>query len=241
MAALPKVRRRGAKKGAARGRRRIPRPVRRGGIIEHASCRVTQTFSLMNSNQLYTNYNTQLSLFARAVTIAEGYQLYRIKRITYKFSPLADTFAPGAGVSVPYLYIMMDRMRQLSTAATTGALRNLGAKPRRLDDKIVTFSYRPSVQTGTYDSLPPLGQGNTQFTQYKVSPWLSCRDQENGLVWVPDTTDHLGCVWILENSGGANVQYKCERIVEFEFKKPAYTVVAGANDPPAIDVEDITA
>lgn len=240
MVSLPKVRRRGAKKGAARGRR-VPRPVRRrAGVNEHASCRVTQTFTLLNPNQLYTNYNTQLSSFSRAVTIAEGYQLYRIKRITYKFSPLSDTFAPG-GVSVPYLYIMIDRMRQLSTAATASALRNIGAKPKRMDDKIVTFSYTPSVQTGTYDSLPPFGQSNTQFTQYKLSPWLSCRDQENGLQWVPDSTDHLGCVWIMENSGGANVQYKCERIVEFEFKKPAFTVVQGVNDPPPIDVEEIIA
>lgn len=218
---------------------RVLRGIRRAPVAEVASCKETQTFTLLNPNVVYNNYNTQLSSFNRAVTIAEGYQFYRIKKITYKFSPLSDTFQNGTGTTVPYLYFMMDRLRQLRSANTVDQVRLLGAKPRRMDDKIVTWSYTPSVLVGNYDALPPGGQLSTQFTQYKVSPWLSCRDWENNTTWVPDSTDHLGCIWVMENSGGLNVPYKCERIVEFEFKKPAYTLtpVQGAPDP--IDVEDL--
>lgn len=226
---------RGGKKGVKKGKRGGKR-----ATVEHASCKVNQTFSLLNPNQLYTNYNTQLSSFARAVNIAQGYQFYRIKKVTYKFSPLSDTFAPGSGVTVPYLYFMIDRLATLQAVSLPGQLRAVGAKPKRMDDKIVTFSFTPSVKVGTYDSLPPAGQSSTQFTQYKMSPWLSCRDNEGPTqLWNPDSTDHLGCVWMLENSGGNAVQYKCERIVEFEFKKPAYQIIAGPSDPPPIDVETI--
>lgn len=230
-------------KKSVRGRPRQKRAARKGqrkvGVPERASCVATQVFELMQTNQLYTNYNTQLSGFTRAINIAKGYQFYRIKKITYKFSPLSDTFQAGSGVSVPYLYFMIDRNRQLVSANTANALRLLGAKPKRLDDRIVTWVYKPSVLTGTYDSLPPAGQGTTQFTQHKVSPWLACRDTENQLVWNPDSTDHLGAVWLAENSGGALISYKCERIVEFEFKKPAYSFVTNPTAPAPIDVEDI--
>lgn len=219
--------------------RRVPRAVK-PARHEFATCRVNQSFALMNPNTVYTNYNAQLSSFPRAINIAQGYQFYRIKRITYKFSPLSDTFAAGAGATVPYLYFMIDRLQTYQNATSAAQLRAVGAKPRRVDDKIITWSYTPSVKVGTYDSLPPAGQSSTQFTQYKMSPWLSCRDNEGpGAVWNPDSTDHLGCVWLLENSGGSPVQYKCERIIEFEFKKPAYQIIAGPNDPPPVDVETL--
>lgn len=234
---------RGGKKAVKRGGKK---PARKGArkskahVTERASCKESQTFTLLNGNQVYTNYNTQLSSFLRARTIAEGYQFYRIKRITYKFSPLSDTFAVGSGTTVPYLYFMIDRLAQLSVASTAQQLRAMGAKPKRMDDKIITWSYAPSVRVASFDSLPPIGQSQTQFTQYKVSPWLSCRDAEGpGAIWQADSTDHLGCVWLLENSGGGNVPYKCERIVEFEFKKPSFQVIQGPNDPPPIDVETI--
>lgn len=216
------------------------RMVRRGIKHETASCRVNQTFSLLNTNQAYNSYNLQLSSFQRAVIVAQAYQYYRIKRVTYKFSPLSDTFAAGSGTTVPYLYFMIDRLSQLQAVSTASQLRAMGAKPKRLDDKMLTWSYAPSILQAGFDGAPPIGQSSTQFVQHKVSPWLSCRDAQGPLgVWTPDSTDHLGCVWLVENSGGATVQYKCERIIEFEFKKPSFTVLAGPNDPPPVEVEDI--
>lgn len=226
-------------KGNRKAARKPARKQRKVAKHEFATCRVNQSFSLMNPNQLYTNYNLQLASFARAINIAQGYQFYRIKKVTYKFSPLADTFAAGT-TTVPYLYFMIDRLQAAQAASTANQLRAIGAKPRRMDDKIVTWSFVPSIKVASYDSVPPAGQSTTQFTQYRMAPWLSCRDNEGALAtWFPDSTDHLGCVWLMENSGGNNVQYKVERIIEFEFKKPAYQVVAGENDPPAIDVETL--
>lgn len=221
------------RKARAGGRRRAT-----GGVPERASCSITQTFALGQTNQVYNNYNLQLSGAARAITIAEGYQLYRIKRVTYKFSPLADTFQAGGGTTVPYLYFMIDRTRNLQAVNTPQQLRQLGCVPKRLDDKIVSWTFRPSVLNFTYDSVPPVGQVATQPNQYKISPWLNCRDMENVAVWNPDSTDHLGCVWVVENSGGALINYKMERIVEYEFMKPSYQFTAAPGVPPPIEIED---
>lgn len=222
-------------KGGKRGKKGMKKF---GSVPERASCTITQTFTLGQTNQVYNNYNLQLSGAARAITIAEGYQLYRIKRVTYKFSPLADTFQGGSGVTVPYLYFQIDRTRNLQSVNTPQQLRQLGCVPKRLDDKIVSWSFRPSVLNYTYDSAPPIGQATTQANQYKISPWLNCRDAETLSVWNPDSTDHLGCVWVVENSGGGLISYKMERIVEYEFMKPSYQVVANPTAPAPIEVED---
>lgn len=229
----------GGKKGGKKGKRTAYRHrARRGNVPERALCSITQTFALGATNQVYNNYNLQLSGAPRAITIAEGYQLYRIKKVTYKFSPLADTFQGGSGVTVPYLYFQIDRTRNLQAVTSAQQLRQLGCVPKRLDDKIVSWSFRPSVLNSSYDSQPPIGQTTTQFNQYKISPWLNCRDAESLAVWNPDSTDHLGCVWVVENSGGALINYKMERIVEYEFMKPSYQVTASPTDPPPIEIEE---
>lgn len=226
-----------------RGKKSGPKPrmaVKRAQRIvsEFADLKVNRSYSLLTTNQVYNIYNTQLSSNARAVSVAQAYQFYRIKRITVKFSPLQDTFA-GAGTTVPYLYCMIDRTRNLSNQNTVSALKKLGCKPRRLDDKIVSFSWRPSVLIGTYDSLPPASNPNVfQATQYKISPWLTTRDQDSN-VWVPDSTDHLGIVFAVENAGGTNIQYKMETVVEFEFKKPSIDLSIDETQPAPIDVETL--
>lgn len=200
-----------------------------------------RSYGLMTTNQLYTLYNVQLSNTARARTVAQGYQLYRIKKITIKFSPLLDTFAAGAPIptSVPYLYCMIDRTRNLQAANSSSALKTLGAVPRRLDDKVITFSFKPSVLNAAYDSNPPAGQGRTQFVQYRVSPWLNTRDWEDNLLWKPDSTDHLGCVFYAESSVGSTITYKCEIQMEFEFKKPSYQLSPYEGEPAPIDLESL--
>lgn len=198
---------------------------------------------LLQTNQMYQSYRIQLANFPRARTVAQGYQLFRIKRVTFKFSPLADTFQVGAAqtTSVPYLYCMIDRTKNLVAANSVDALKRAGAKPRRLDDKMLQFTYSPNVLTGSFDANPPAGQSTTQFTQFKVSPWLNTRDSETLGVWNPDTTDHLGCVWYAENSGGNEVPYKVDLIVEFEFKKPSYQIVPLEGAPQPIEIiEDIS-
>lgn len=230
--------------------RRVPRAPRRNvNVPDVASLTETKAFSLLNTGQMYQMYNVQLSQFPRAALVAQGYQYYRIKSIKLIWQPLIDTFinpvnvvAPPAqpnAVTVPYLYYMIDRTKQLSTANYSTALKKTGAKARRLDDKIVTATFKPSVLNAAFDSAPPVGQSNSQFVQYKTSPWLCCRDQETTGVWNADSTDHGGIVWYCETSAGATCNYKLDLEIQFEFKKPSYGFLASTADPAPVDIIEL--
>lgn len=201
-----------------------------------ASLTETREAPVCQTNQMYQVYNLQLSSYPRASAVAKGYQLYRIKRVTFKISPLLDTFAAGSNTTVPYLYYMIDRTKNLQFNNTALSLQKAGAKPRRLDDKIVTFSFKPSVLTPGFDSLPPAGQSNTQFTSYRISPWLTTRDNDGVSIWNPDSTDHLGVKFMAEQTLGTNITYKVEVLVDFEFKKPAYDAPISEELPAPADL-----
>lgn len=222
-------------KRGKRGAAARKRPQRRRGakdVPERASMSVVRAFSVLTTNQSYRLYDVQLSQYARAVNAAKAYQQYRITNVTVKISPLADTFAAGGGSSVPYMYFQVDRTRNLENIRTATEFKQLGCKPHRVDDKMITFSWKPSVLNSTLDISPNTGV----FNQYKISPWITCRDQEIPPapgVWNPDTTDHQGLVMFAENTGGADVQFKCELEVQFEFQKPAFptTITEGVAEP----------
>lgn len=233
-----KAKRNYPRKKARRVARKIPRSVKSRGVPEWASLTETKPFALLNENQVYQVYNTQLSSFPRAVAVAKAYQQYRIARIEFRVSPLKDTFQAGGPGSVPYLYYMIDRTRNLQAANSVTPLKRAGAKPCRLDDKIIRFSFTPSVLTANFDSAPPPGQGVAQFVSYKMKPWMNTRDAESIGVWNPDTTDHQGILFLVENSGGIASQYKCEMIVEFQFKKPSFEVTPVLGAPPPISLID---
>lgn len=225
----------GKRGGAKRAPRRNIRAKRT--VAEQASLSVTRGFSLLNTNQTYRFSDVQLSHYARAVNVAKGYQLYRIKNIKLICSPLADTFQAGSGVTVPYMYFQIDRTRELDNIRTAAEFKQLGCKPHRLDDKIVMFQYRPSVLNPTLDNA---AAAIGAFNQYKISPWLRCRDGEGLIsVWNPDTTDHQGVVFFVENSGGDGVQYKVEVVVEFEFRKPSYPMTLTEGHPEPVDLETL--
>lgn len=224
-----------SKRGGFRGKRRIPRNPRT--VAERASLTETRSFTLLTSNQTYVQYAIQLSQHARAVNVAKSYQLYRIKNVKYILSPLADTFQAGGGTSVPYVYFQIDRTRDLANIRTAQEFKRLGCKPRRLDDKIVTFQWRPSVLNPTLDDAA-LNTG--VFNQYKVTPWLRTRDETGGLgIWNPDTTDHQGLVMFIENSGGADIQAKLEIVVEFEFMKPSFPTTITEGHPEPVELESL--
>jgi len=227
----------GKKRGAAKRapRRRYARRART--VAERASLSVTRSFTLLSPNQSYRLYDVQLSQYARAVNVAKGYQLYRIKNVKLICSPLADTFQAGGGVTVPYLYFQVDRTRNLENIRTSQEFKQLGCKPHRLDDKIVTFQYKPSVLNTTLDNAATAGG---VFNQYKVSPWIRCRDETGAPgVWNADTTDHQGVVMLLENSGGADVQWKLEIVVEFEFMKPSFPTTITETLPEPIELNTL--
>lgn len=226
-------------KGGAR-RPRVPRAPR-SGVREWASMTENKPSSpLLLANQMYQVYNLQLKNFRRASAVAKGYQLYRIKRCTVKLSPLVDTFSPSGGAplaAVPYLYYMIDRTKNLIAANTQTTLKQCGAIPRRLDEKVISFSWAPSVLTATLDEVPGAGQAKYQFTQYKISPWLNTRDSDQIATWQPDSTDHLGVVWYVESNGAISpINYKCELIVEFEFKKPSVDITRTVGEPEPVPI-----
>lgn len=208
----------------------------KAGVPERASC--TEILPALNcsSNQNYSSYNLSLSTCTRARDIAKGYQFYRIKRVVFIIKPELDTFISG-GPTLPYLYYMIDRTKQFVNGVTLEQLQAMGAKPRRLDEKTLQFSYSPSVLTDTYD--PTVGA--TPFVQYKISPWLPTKDISQVGLWNPNTTDHLGIVWRVAQrlNGGQVITFSVERRVELEFKKPSTpNTPSQAEDVPfEIDVD----
>lgn len=226
-----------AKGGARKGGRR--RAVRRN-VPEKASMTVVRPFSLLTTNQSYLLYDIQLSQYARAVNAAKAYQLYRIKNVKVVISPLSDTFAAGGGTSVPYMYFQIDRTRNLDNIRTASEFKQLGCVPRRLDDKIISFQWAPSVLNTTLDNA---ANNSGVFNQYKISPWLRCRDENTNPpapgVWNPDTTDHQGLVFLCENSGGADVPFKCEIHVDFEFMKPAHPTIITEGHPEPLELNTL--
>lgn len=226
--------------------RRGGRKPRRGGrkVVRKSKYEVKEYASMTEvsapiptplTNQNYATYNISLASLTRARDVAKGYQFYRIKRITYLIKPLSDTFnaqglAPGgSSATVPYLYYMIDRTRLFQNGFTIDQLKAMGAKARRLDDKTLSFSYTPNVLTDTYDNT-----ANANLAvQYKLMPWLPTKDITGVGLWNPNTTDHLGIVWRVEQVGGTPIGYQLERRVQVEFKKPAVpTTVVTPEDVP---------
>lgn len=238
-----KVPRRQKKRGAKRrlGKRR---GMRRGfkaarSVPEYASCSVSQWIQTPTvANTMYNLRNIALNQFRRAVSIANGYQHYRIKKVTLEFKPAFDTFVPGTGVGttqVPYLIYMIDKSGSIPALVGTDDLRQMGARPIRFDDKIVRVSWRPSVLQEVFGNTAPLGSQS----QYKVSPWLSTN--ANALApgaFVPSGIDHLGIFFKVDRPGVlppdvAEYVYDVQITCEFQFKKP---LVQATNTVPATSI-----
>lgn len=227
---------RGGKRGGMRrkGGRRGFRAAK--NVAEYASCTVSQWIQTpTQANQVYNLRNIALGQFARAVQVAKAYQHYRIKKVTMEFKPAYDTFAPaalpaGQNLQVPYMFYIIDKSGSVPTNVDTAALRQMGAKPVRFDDKTIKVSWRPSVLTQTF------GQANTQ-SQYKISPWLSTNANAlNPGLFVPSDIDHLGIFWKVDRNGVLPVGYEeytydVQITCEFEFKKP---LISPSTSEPAV-------
>lgn len=204
-------------------------------VGDYASCSVKRTITPEGggnfaTNTLYDFRNCDLASFDRAVNIASEYQHYRIKKITLTLKPTFDTYQQAAGGgSRPNVYYMIDKSGSLPDNLTLEAMKQMGAKAHRFDEKPFTISWRPSVLTG--DTNAP---GALASAQYKISPWLSTN--RNPLVnpWAASTIDHLGVFWYVEQLFVGGVQYNAEVEVQFQFKKPLHLAVSGA--PAAMKV-----
>lgn len=207
-----------------RQRRMRPRANPRN-VAEQASLSVSQTVLAAGPadfacNQMYTSRGIlKLTGYTRAEEVAKAYQFYRIKnvKITYKFP--FDTFMP-ANVARPNFYYMLDKAEAIPLTATLESLKNMGAKPRRCDEKPISISWAPSVLNQA-ESV-----AGSQPAQYNISPWLSTAH--------PDVL-HQGVVFYAEQVlfGGVAQIYHVEIELQFEFKKPLLYPVS-VSDKPAL-------
>lgn len=208
---------------STRPRRKIQRKRRvnkRNNVPEKASCSVTRTLAVSQTNQMYA-YNTfNLSDYQRAVNIAGSYQRFRITGIKLTFKPEYDTFvATGAPATAtkPFLYYIIDKSGSLPDNITLEGLKQSGARPHAFDERPLTVSWKPSVLTET--------QGNGQLavgSGYNSSPLLSTNgNPTNPGVWTPSTINHLGIKWYMETAG-APLNVFVEAELQFEFFKAIY-------------------
>ena len=207
-------------------------------VAEYASLSCKRSYTTGQANQLYSLMNTQLSQFDRAFGVAKFYQYYRMKNITMTFKPQMDTFAnnTGIGYTKPYFYYMIDKSGALPSNVTLESLKQMGARPKVLDEKDIKVSWRPSVlEFGATNVTGGIGLPN----KYQLSPWLTTNENGVTTTWNPSTVDHLGIYYIAVSAliGGTppTVKFDVEVEVQFEFKKPLVENPQGA--PMAIAIE----
>lgn len=227
-----KTKAKAAAKKPARGGKRAPRRGFRKArdVPDYALLSATSTLTPppgnpnFLTNTLYNMMNIQLSTYDRAVAVASAYQHYRIKKITFRFRPTADTYAQG-GPSKPYLYYMIDKSGSVPTTITLEGLKRMGAKPIAFDEKQISISWRPSFLQDTAVNAAGLA---SQPNKYTISPWLSTNENAVSPAFVPSSVDHLGVYWQVDQQFGGGYGYHCEVEVQFEFKKPIWKGIAGA-------------
>jgi len=218
-------------------RRRNPvRKYARGGHIkEYAAAQYSTANQLLTPSQaqagaVYAFRNFSLAAAStRVQNIAQSYQEYRIKRITWEARGFFDSFvAPSSATAptVPHLYWRIDKLGTYNADTTLNTLKASGCKPIRLDDKLVRKSFKPTVLQGvaaeaSTDPTSPFIQLGT----YRTSPWLPTNAMAYSVgknTWVPSTIDHLGLILgidcdVVPFGGPAGA---VSFTVEFEFRKP---------------------
>lgn len=223
--------RRGGKRMQRRGRRSIRR--NNNGVPDKAgvSEKVVLTAQVPGSNPptysqsisfntIVQNYNMTLLATNRARAVAAAYQFYRIKRITYRFKPEVTMYPPGS--AIPMLYWFIDKNAQAIPWTSAGQFRSAGCRGTPFNREI-TVSFAPAVLQGALDNQPA---GLNVFAKPLVSPWLATNQTPyTPGVWNASQIDHTGISFIVESNAAlpqAQVFYKVEQELEFEFKKPYY-------------------
>lgn len=242
---MPGAKKQGKRRGGGKGKKGAKRSSK--NVRDFASMSVSRTYvpsppypNPPQANTLYSIMNTTLSQFDRAVQCARAYQFYRIKNITLKIKPQFDTFAYGTnGYGKPKLYSMQDKSGALPSNVTLEALKQMGARPRDLDEKPLLVSWSPTVLTSSMTA--PGAVPTTQPGQYKVSPWVTTNSNTvSPGVWNPNDVDHLGVYWYVDSTsygGTGGMPYSIDVEVQFEFKKPLWTAVGTTNAVTCVPAE----
>lgn len=230
------------KKKSAPRRRRMPRRRMAPRQENYASCVDTVGDLSVVSNTPYSLQNISLTNSARAKTIAQGYQFYRITKVEVKWKPYVDTFASG-GLTVPNLYYMIDKANTFPSNTTIATLKQAGAKPVRLDDKVITRSFKPAVHMASDDGAAGPATVVETAAMTKVSPWITTNGNAggSGALWTPNSVDHRGLVFVIEqqtgavNAGVASV----EIVIHYQFKKPLFSSASGDETVHRIDLDTL--
>jgi len=223
-----------------RPRRRMNRkyPISKGlgGVPDVASLTESITnrnpgSSFYSTNTSYRLYNISLQLLPRAALVGQAYQEFRIRRITVVYKTTQDTFI-GVNNVVPQLYYMVDRKGAVPSNFTIDTLTQMGATPKRFDDKIRKISWAPAV---LQSSLVDPGALTTGVAAAQISPWLPTNNSPGAVAYLASDVDHFGLSWQANVPGGAfAVGYDVDVLVDVEYRKPRFNAPA-ATEPKALD------
>lgn len=222
----------------ARKPRRVMRKKRmmrkRKNDANYAQLKETIQLNELVAEQPYAS-DLNLTQFARAVNVAQSYQLYRIAYVEYRIKPRFDTFLPASPSTnvVPYLYWIMNRNASTPQYFDDDYLIQQGARAIRLDDKTIKINYKPNIVIDTWQK--PGGGAYYQSGMPKITPWLPTQraiDDPDGnpppvtplpvLTGGSDDTLHYGHLTYISAPTWSSEVKVCdvEVTVTFQFKKP---------------------
>jgi len=215
-------------------------PVRRRrtltNVPEMASLSETRTVTGAGGNFINTMYNamnTNLAAFTRAPLVAAAYQQYRITNIKIRVKSSADSYVSGntASFQKPYLYHMLDKAGTIPSNVSLEQLKQMGAKPRPLDEKSLLISWAPCVMSALATSPVAVAGAKPLRT-----PWLSTSQNITG-TFLPSAVPHFGVYWYVAaaaNGAPPPFFYDVDIEVQFQFRKPL--IARGPNGPQSIPV-----
>lgn len=201
----------------------------RGNVPEWASLSETVQISDGAVNTIYNNNDVQLAMFDRASAVAQGYQFFRIKKLTWAYKPLLDTFPSTGNTLVPYLYWVINKSGTEYPGLNLAWFVANGAKPIRFDDKTIRISYKPSVALDVLEAgVPAVTQ---QPNMPKTSPWLNTtKDAFLTQGFAASQVSHTGHYLTIDSPASAmTMNYELTLTAEFEFKKPNAAIPQGVN------------
>lgn len=216
------------------------RAYKRSNVPEWASLSETTDIGSLVVGTTYNLNDVQLAQFQRAAAVAQGYQFFRIKKLTFKVQPLIDTFiatAPGA-TQVPYLLWSINKAGYAYPGLQDEWFYDNGSKPIRFDDKTITIGYAPAVVLDAAEAGTP-GVGN-QANMTKVSPWLNTNTNAFVATWAPFQVSHTGHVMKVTSPGSSQaMNYRMTMTAEFQFKKPLALIQPDTVNPTSVSISDL--
>jgi len=216
---MPPARKSYRKRAKKAYRARPKRIARSLNVPDVASLSETVDFGSLTIGSNYSFNDIQLGQFTRASTVAQGYQMYKIKSVCFKVQPLLDTFSSAGATQVPYLYWVINRTGNQFPVLNKAWYIAQGAKGIRFDDKEITIRYAPSILLDAAEAGVP-GVAN-EPNMPKRSPWLTTNREAFAGVWNPSIVSHCGHFLAIFSEGSAQaMNFRITCTAEIMFKKP---------------------